>query len=77
MDDGGVGVAVAVSVSVTVVVIAACIGIYCLWAKMRKPKPVNEPYNSPQFNQSDVVVGLAVSGSAPSPAPAATPKEVA
>ncbi|CAE7242059.1 ytbE, partial [Symbiodinium necroappetens] len=68
MDDGGVGVAVAVSVSVTVVVIAACIGIYCLWAKMRKPKPVNEPYNSPQFNQSDVVVGLAVSGSAPSPA---------
>jgi len=39
-----------------------------------KPKPVNEPYNSPQFNQSDVVVGLAVPGSAPSPA--ATPKEV-
>eukprot|EP00439_Symbiodinium_sp_Y106_P052085 s2119_g6.t4 len=83
VDDGGVGVAVAVSVSVTVVVsvsvtvvvIAACIGIYCLWAKMMKPKPVNEPYNSRQFNQSDVVVGLAVPGSAPSPA--ATPKEVA
>ena len=32
-------------------------------------------YNSPQFNQSDVVVGLAVPGSAPSPA--ATLKEVA
>jgi len=32
-----------VSVSVTVVVVAACIGIYCLWAKMIKPKPVNEP----------------------------------
>ena len=77
VDDGGVGVAVAVSVSVTVVVIAACIGTYCLWAKMRKPKPVNEPYNSPQFNQSDVVVGLAVPGSAQSQAPAATPKEVA
>ncbi|CAE7341451.1 unnamed protein product [Symbiodinium natans] len=50
----------AVAVSATVLVAAAGVGVYCLISRILKPKPVNEPYNSPQIDKSDVVVGRAV-----------------
>ncbi|CAE7152317.1 unnamed protein product [Symbiodinium pilosum] len=58
--DDGIVIAVVVSVCVTCLLAAAVVGLCCLYRRMSKPKPVNEPYNSPQFNESDVVVGRAV-----------------
>ncbi|OLQ15464.1 hypothetical protein AK812_SmicGene314 [Symbiodinium microadriaticum] len=69
-DDGGVGVAVAVS---RLFFSNGLLG--GIRFRHSRCGCCMHWYNSPQFNQSDVVVGLAVPGSAPSVA--ATPKEVA